>query len=136
MEVDLAGALSTRSILQDQLTRGRLTLTGALRYDHSWSYYPEQQIGPSKWLPTATAFPQTTGVIGYNDITPRVGVAYDVFGTGKTAIKFNMGKYLEAAVNGNGNYSALLPSSRVVTDRDTRGVDRCQRQLHAGLRSA
>ena len=100
---------------QDQLTRGRLTMTGALRYDHSWSYYPEQQVGPSKWLPTATAFPQTTGVIGYNDFTPRVGVAYDVFGTGKTAIKLNMGKYLEAAVNGNGNYSALLPSSRVVT---------------------
>jgi hypothetical protein len=101
--------------LQDQLTRGRLTLSGALRYDHSWSYYPEQQIGPAKFLPTATSFPQTTGVIGYNDITPRVGVAYDVFGTGKTAVKFNMGKYLEAAVNGNGNYSSLLPTSRVVT---------------------
>jgi hypothetical protein len=101
--------------VQDQLTRGRLTLSGALRYDHSWSYYPEQQIGPSKWLPTPTAFPETKGVIGYNDITPRAGVAYDVFGTGKTAVKFNMGKYLEAAVNGNGNYSQLLPSSRVVT---------------------
>ncbi len=99
--------------LQDQLTRGRLTLSGALRYDHSWSYYPEQQIGPSKWLPTPTLFPETKGVIGYNDITPRVGVVYDVFGTGKTAVKFNMGKYLEAAVNGNGNYSSLLPSSRV-----------------------
>ena len=100
---------------QDQLTRGRLTVTGAVRYDHSWSYYPEQQIGPSKWLPNATAFPRTTGVIGYNDITPRAGVAYDLFGNGKTAVKFNLGKYLEAAVNGNGNYSSLLPSSRVVT---------------------
>ena len=99
--------------VQNQLTRGRLTLSGAVRYDHSWSYYPEQQIGPSRWLTTPTAFPQTSGVIGYNDITPRVGVAYDVFGTGKTAVKFNMGKYLEAAVNGNGNYSSLLPSSRV-----------------------
>ena len=101
--------------VQDQLTRGRLTLSGALRYDHSWSYYPAQQIGPSTWLPSATSFPETKGVLGYNDLTPRVGVAYDVFGTGKTAVKFNMGKYLEAAVNGNGNYSQLLPSSRVVT---------------------
>ena len=25
---------------QDQWTRGRLTLQGAVRYDHSWSYYP------------------------------------------------------------------------------------------------
>jgi len=103
--------------LQDQLTRGRLTMSGAIRYDHSWSYYPEQQIGPTRFLPTPLVFPETKGVIGYNDITPRVGVAYDMFGNGKTAIKFNMGKYLEAAVNGNGNYSQLLPSSRIDTNQ-------------------
>jgi hypothetical protein len=100
---------------QDQWTRGRMTLSGGLRYDHSWSYYPEQQIGPTRFLPTALVFPETKGVIGYNDITPRGGVAYDVFGNGKTAIKANFGRYLEAAVNGNGNYSALLPSSRIAT---------------------
>jgi hypothetical protein len=100
---------------QDQFTRGRLTVAGALRYDHSWSYYPEQQIGPTRFLPQPLVFPKTTGVIGYDDITPRVGLSYDVFGTGKTAVKFNAGKYLEAAVNGNGNYSQLLPSSRIAT---------------------
>jgi hypothetical protein len=30
-------------------------------------------------------------VDAYNDITPRMGVAYDLFGNGKTAIKFQMG---------------------------------------------
>ena len=58
-------------------------------------------------------WPETKGVLGYNDITPRMGVVYDLFGTGRTALKFNAGKYLEAAVNGNGNYSALLPTSRI-----------------------
>ena len=101
--------------VQDQFTRGRLTLSGALRYDHSWSYYPEQSIGGPgvRFLPNQLTWEESKGVIGYNDITPRVGVAYDVFGNGKTAVKFNLGKYLEAAVNGNGNYSALLPSSRI-----------------------
>jgi len=101
--------------VQDQITRGKLTMTGALRYDHSWSYYPEQSIGGSgvRFLPNKFTWAESKGVIGYNDITPRAGVAYDVFGNGKTAVKFNMGKYLEAAVNGNGNYSALLPSSRI-----------------------
>jgi len=42
-------------------------------------------------------------------------VAYDLFGNGKTALKFNGGRYLEVAVGGNGNYSSLLPSSRVTT---------------------
>jgi hypothetical protein len=100
---------------QDQWTRGRLTLNGAVRYDHSWSYYPEQQIGATRFLPTPIVFPRTQGVLGYDDINPRVGVAYDLFGTGKTAIKLNAGRYLEAAVNGNGNYSQLLPTARIAT---------------------
>ena len=92
-----------------------MTLSGAVRYDHSWSYYPEQQIGPTRFLPTEIVFPESKGVIGYNDITPRAGVAYDLFGNGKTALKVNAGKYLEAAVNGNGDYSALLPTSSMDT---------------------
>ena len=35
--------------------------------------------------------------VRYNDLTPRWGVAWDVFGTGKTSLKWNMGKYLQAA---------------------------------------
>jgi hypothetical protein len=101
--------------VQDTWTRGRLTLQGALRYDHAWSYYPAQQLGPTVFLPTPLLFPETQGVIGYNDIDPRFGLAYDVFGNGKSAIKFNVGRYLEMAVGGNGNYSALLPSSRIPT---------------------
>jgi hypothetical protein len=98
---------------QDQWTRGRLTLAGALRYDNSWSYYPPQQIGPTRFLPEPLVFPASKGVIGYHDINPRAGVAYDVFGNGRTAVKFNMGRYLEAAVNNNGNYSSLFPAARI-----------------------
>jgi hypothetical protein len=101
--------------VQDQWTAGRLTVQGALRYDHSWSYYPPQQLGPARFYPTPLVFPQTQGVTGYNNIDPRVGAAYDLFGNGKTALKFNAGRYLEAAVAGNGNYGALLPASLYAT---------------------
>ena len=30
---------------QEQWTRGRMTLQGALRFDHAWSYFPEQRVG-------------------------------------------------------------------------------------------
>jgi Carboxypeptidase regulatory-like domain len=117
---------------QDQWTRDRLTVQGAVRFDHPWSTYPEQSIGGVAFLPAVTTFPETRGVQGYNDLTPRMGLAYDLRGTGKTAVKFNMGRYLEAAVNGNGNYSALLPASRVPvtasrtwTDRDGDFVPDC-----------
>jgi hypothetical protein len=108
---------------QDTWTHDRLTVQGAIRYDHSWSYFPAQQIGPTKFLPTGIFFEETQGVLGYNDITPRIGVAYDVFGTGKTAVKFNMGRYLEAAVNDNGAYSRLAPSNRLATSANRTWTD-------------
>ena len=50
-------------------------------------------------------FPETKGVRATTTSTRGWASAYDLFGTGKTALKFNTGRYLEAAVNGNGNYS-------------------------------
>ena len=108
---------------QDQWTRDRLTLSGGIRYDNSWSYYPEQSIGGTRFLPEVTVFPYSKGVEGYHDITPRMGAVYDLFGNGKTAIKFNAGRYLEAAVNDNGNYSELLPSSIIDTSTNRTWTD-------------
>ena len=97
---------------QEQWTVNRLTLQGALRFDHAWSYFPDQQIGPVRFLPTPFMLPAQDGVKGYSDITPRGGVAYDVFGNGNTAVKFNVGKYLEAATN-HTTYSLSNPAARV-----------------------
>jgi Carboxypeptidase regulatory-like domain len=99
---------------QEQWTYGRMTLQGALRYDHAWSYFPEQRVGGTRFLPSPIVFPETPGVTGFNDITPRVGVAYDVFGNGKTSLKLNVGKYLEAAA-ALGIYSAANPVTRIST---------------------
>ena len=81
---------------QDQWTINRLTLQGALRYDHPWSWFPAVTQPASTFFP-GVSFPNTPGVTGYNDITPRMGAAYDVFGTGKTAVKVSVGKYLQGA---------------------------------------
>jgi hypothetical protein len=100
--------------VQEQWTLGRMTLQGALRYDHAWSYFPEQTVGPVRFFPTAVTYPRTTGVEGYHDLWPRGGLAYDLFGTGKTSIKVNFGRYLEAAQNG-GLFIALNPTARLST---------------------
>jgi hypothetical protein len=100
--------------VQDQWTLGRMTLQGALRFDHNWSFSPEQTIPASAFLANPLVFPKTDGVTGYNDLSPRGGIAYDLFGNGKTAIKVNFGKYLEPTSNNN-NYILSNPITRIAT---------------------
>src|SRR4029079_5501075 len=81
--------------VQDEWKLGRMTLQGALRFDRNWSFSPAQSSGPTNFLPTPINFPETPGVTGYKDLSPRGGAAFDLFGNGKTAVKLNFGKYLE-----------------------------------------
>ena len=106
---------------QEQWTLGRLTLQGALRCDIASSWFPEQNIGPDRFLPVAYHFPETKGIDSYKDITPRMGVAYDVFGNGKTAVKMNLGRYLEG-VGVQLNYANTNPTLRIPTNTGPFGV--------------
>src|SRR6185503_3677205 len=100
--------------VQDQWKLGRMTLQGALRFDRNWSFSPEQRIPASNFLAAPITFPQTPGVTGYKDLSPRGGLAYDLFGNGKTSLKVNFGKYLEPTSNNN-NYILSNPIGRIAT---------------------
>jgi hypothetical protein len=102
------------AFVQDQSTYGRLTLQGALRFDYAYSRFKDQQVGPERFIPAAILLPAQDGVLGFKDLSPRVGAAYDVTGDGKTSVKFNWGRYLEPAANG-GRYTATNPLARIVT---------------------
>jgi hypothetical protein len=80
--------------IQDKWTLSRLTVTGGLRYDWLSYYYSPQPIGPSPLAPNRNFTLPETESVNWKDLTPRVGVAYDPFGDGKTALKFSAGKYM------------------------------------------
>ena len=79
---------------QDKWTTGRLTVSAGIRYDHFSSGFPEQTLGPTPLLPTRNISYPKLDNLSYHDITPKTGLAYDVFGTGKTALKVSLNKYL------------------------------------------
>ena len=89
--------------IQDQWTRQRLTVQAALRYEtaSSWAPAGENGILADNEFGGPFLLPRTEGVKGYHDITPRMGAAYDVFGNGKTALKLNVGQYLQGAWTGD-----------------------------------
>ncbi len=102
--------------IQDQWTRERLTLQGALRYEtaSSWAPAGENGIIADNEFGGPVLLPRTEGVQGYHDISPRMGAAYDVFGNGKTALKVNIGQYLQGACTGDA-YTISNPGQTLVT---------------------
>ena len=100
--------------IQDTWTRGRLTLNPGLRYDYFHGRVPEQAAGAGRWVPART-FAAVENVPLWHDVTPRLGVAYDLFGNGKTAIKGSFGTYLWKSYTGiAARYNLML------ADTDTR----------------
>jgi hypothetical protein len=109
--------LSMNFYAQDQWTGGRLTLQGGLRYDHFGTSYPETGVGGAAYLlaPREIRYAsRSTPGIDWHDVTPRMGAAYDLFGNGKTALKFNLGKYMEAFDGGDSDLN-LHPLIRTTT---------------------
>jgi hypothetical protein len=79
---------------QDKWTGRGLTVGVGVRYDYFANSFPEQHVGPAKLAPARDiTFPEQKN-LAYHDITPKLGASYDPFGTGKTAIKVSLNKYL------------------------------------------
>jgi hypothetical protein len=117
---------------QDQWTTGRLTLQGGVRYDHILSSYPDSGVGGPdyKLMPAQIFYPsRSTDGVHWSDLTPRMGVAFDLLGNGKTAVKVNLGKYLTALTASNSDLDlnplirTNLTTTRTWNDRGGLGIN-------------
>ena len=99
--------------VQDKWTHRRVTLSLGLRYDYSTTSVPSQSLGPGVLVPNRSAsFPAQSG-LKWQDVTPKTGVSYDLFGNGSTAVKVVFSKYLQGQLTGLA--SSLNPISTLVT---------------------
>ena len=78
---------------QDAWTIKRLTLNLGGRYEHFNSRINAVDQPAGRWVP-AHVFPEHDNLPNWNDVAPRLGAAYDLFGNGKTAIKGSVNKYM------------------------------------------
>ena len=83
---------STGIYAQEQWTLDRLTVNAGVRYDYERSSYPEQILPESTWQVEAQ-FLEGLQTNGWHDLQPRLGVAYDLLGDGRTAVKFSAHRY-------------------------------------------
>jgi hypothetical protein len=81
--------------IQDQWTQQRLTLNYGLRFERFHGYIPAQHVDATSngWVP-ARDFAAVKNVPLWKDWNPRVGAAYDLFGDGRTALKFSIGRFV------------------------------------------
>src|SRR5438094_9585702 len=100
---------------QDKWTLGRATINAGLRWDWLITETVPETLPASTWN-AALSFDRcadginnvTQGCVGrvisWHDVSPRIGVAFDLFGDGKTAIKASVARYL----NGGGRAAASI----------------------------
>ncbi len=108
------------AFVQDRWTISRLTASWGLRFDHYSTSFPEAVAGPTKLLPNRNnVFPAADGV-SFKDITPKLGVVYDVFGNAKTALKASLNKYVTGLGSGDAFFGASLSPVNSVANVTTR----------------
>lgn len=119
-----AGPLGDRSTqnafalyTQDQWTIRRLTLNVGVRYDQLNGYIPAQQLAAGPFVP-ARAFAEVKDSPNWKDLSPRLGVAYDLFGTGSTAVKAYLGRYVN--FEGIGGITTLTTPANLIVTSATR----------------
>jgi len=77
---------------QDRWTFNRLSVNGGIRFEWLNSYVDAQDVGAGRYV-GVRHFDKVENVPDWFNISPRVGLAYDLLGDAKTAIKFTAGKY-------------------------------------------
>jgi len=102
---------------QDQWTVKRFTLNAGVRYSDARAWTPEQVLGAGFFVPERR-FAPVKNIPYYRNLSPRIGFAYDLFGTGRTAVKASIGHYPDRVIQASANPAVNLTrtTSRNWTD--------------------
>jgi len=112
---------------QDQWTVGKLTMNLGLRYNEIDTSSPEQ-ILPAGFFVSERRLPAAEHIPHWRNLDPRLGAAYDLFGTGKTALKVSLGRYADIirVTTANPANQLTLTTNRTWNDINGNFVPDCE----------
>lgn len=107
------GQRTVGAFVQDQWRVRRATLNLGLRFDYLKGWIPAQELPAGDYV-AARSFAEVPDALNWKDINPRLGIAYDVFGTGRTAVKAFIGRFAGFQPN-VGLLAEQNPSTAMIT---------------------
>jgi hypothetical protein len=109
--------------IQDSFTTRRLTVNAGVRFD-KFNGFLDRQTSPAGRFVPARDFAPIENLPNWKNVSPRVGISYDLFGDGKTALKFSAGRYVaQDNVSFVSRYAPLTLQSDARTWTDTNRND-------------
>ncbi len=85
--------------VQDSWQLKRLTINPGVRFEWFNGSIPAREVAPGNFVPFRS-FAEVKDLPNWKDVSPRFGMAWDIMGDGKTALKFGIGKYVRSYTTG------------------------------------
>jgi hypothetical protein len=107
---------------QDTWTVNRFTINAGIRYDYL-NAKVEEQSNPGGRFIGPRSNPEIPNVPAWKDIGPRLGIAYDLFGNGRTALKATLSRYVASHTLGTAGANNPLNTTVNTANRTWNDVD-------------
>ena len=121
--------------LQDSWRLNRLTMNYGIRWETLNSSVMAGSSPAGRFVP-AREFAEVKDVPNWNDWAPRLGIVYDLFGDGKTAVKASINKYNLSRTTGiAAAYNPLLSQTATLPWVDKNGNDVAEGALRCDFTS-
>jgi len=98
----------TAAFIQDSFAVGRLTINAGLRYDRFLTFLPPQ-TSPAGTFVGARSFPRSKNIVEWNDLSPRVSVAFDPGGRGRSVFRGSFSRFVD--LEGSSLSASLNPNA-------------------------
>lgn len=109
--------------VQDSWRLNRLTVNAGLRWEQIKAQVLAAESPAGRFVP-ARKFEAIENLPNWTDWAPRFSAVLDVFGNGKTAVKYSLNRYNQIRTTGIAtNYNPLLSQTATLPWRDANGND-------------